>query len=228
MSTTSMTTPGSTGQPTVATDATRRAALFGIMAAGLAAGSASALTGSPASPGPASATVPSGLGTGLAGADPNPDAALFRLVEQCIEAHHESNRWMKFRRREDAKHGLAHPKEMRPATWQNLEGGKFTPTAAARARADEIVAAHDRWEGPEPTSRAYQAAEGKMIRATERMSRLQNRLARTPARTVAGLQAKARAYHTTTWGDTKDIHDHDARVVTSIVRDLLALEGGVS
>jgi hypothetical protein len=121
--------------------------------------------------------------------------------------------------------------KMRRATWEDPElgGGTFTPSAAARARADEILAAYDRWEGPEPNTRAYRAAEGKMNRATQRMMRLETRLARTPARTMAGLQAKARAYQeSSNWRSDRDgIDAHDARLVTSIVRDLLGQAAGV-
>jgi hypothetical protein len=38
------------------------------------------------------------------------DAELLRLVDECVTAHRESERWMLFRRREEKKHEAAHPK----------------------------------------------------------------------------------------------------------------------
>jgi hypothetical protein len=202
--------------PPSATRTTRRRALMAMLATGLAAGPARAIAGLGGSHGPETGTPLSEFPTGLATpSGPNPDAALLRMVEECLEAHRETERWGRFRTREDRKHEKAHPKseamrfrdedialgipdarwlqslkprghddlmfytaiapieKMRRAAWPDPEsdGLTFTPSEAGRVRADEIVAAWDRWEGPEPTSRAYLAAEGKMARAISRAHR---------------------------------------------------------
>jgi hypothetical protein len=66
------------------------------------------------------------------------------------------------------------------------------PSAAARARADEIIKAHNRWKAKywcEP--REARSIERQADRASKLKDRLRARIDRTGARTVAGLAAKA-------------------------------------
>jgi hypothetical protein len=66
------------------------------------------------------------------------------------------------------------------------------PSAAARARADEIIAAHDRWHAKywrEP--REVRSLERRADRLSKQKDKLRAKIDRTRARTVAGLAAKA-------------------------------------
>lgn len=94
------------------------------------------------------------------------------------------------------------------------------PSAAARARADEIIEAHDRWEAKywrEP--REHRSIERQADRADKLKNRLRARIDRTRAHTVAGLAAKAQVaaiegHEDTQFADT---------TLASIMRDIRAL-----
>jgi hypothetical protein len=66
------------------------------------------------------------------------------------------------------------------------------PCAAARARADEIIAAHDRWHDKYwRYPREVRSFERQADRANKRKDKLRAKIDRTRAHTVAGLAAKA-------------------------------------
>lgn len=66
------------------------------------------------------------------------------------------------------------------------------PSAAARARADEIIAAHDRWDTKYwRYPREVRSLERQADRASKRKDKLRAKVDRTRAYTVAGLAAKA-------------------------------------
>jgi hypothetical protein len=66
------------------------------------------------------------------------------------------------------------------------------PSAAARARADEIIEAHDKWHTRYwRTPREARSFERQADRLSKRKDKLRAKIDRTRARTVAGLAAKA-------------------------------------
>jgi hypothetical protein len=75
---------------------------------------------------------------------------------------------------------------------------KITPSAAARARAGEIIAAYDEWDAKqERKPRGYWKAVKERERADRAYMRIEQQIAETRAKTVEGLIAKlrcARAY----------------------------------
>jgi hypothetical protein len=100
------------------------------------------------------------------------------------------------------------------------------PSAAARARADEIIEAHDRWEAKywrEP--REVRSIERQADRANKRKDRLRAKIDRTRARTVAGLAAKAQVAAIEGEDDTQFADT----TLASILRDMRAFAkiGGV-
>ena len=106
----------------------------------------------------------------------------------------------------------------------------FTPSRAARARADEIIAAFDAWapEEHKPTAdqiRAFEEADRKSTLAGKRANALQDELAAMKAKTLSGVEAKARAVQAQ-WPGTELNEDEgplDCKIVASIVADLLRL-----
>ena len=86
----------------------------------------------------------------------------------------------------------------------------FTPSPAARARADEIVAAYDK--SANRKSRAYRAAERAKDKACEISDNLRNQITEIQATSIQGLIAKVRCVE---FGE-----DHFTK---SIIDDLRAL-----
>ena len=64
------------------------------------------------------------------------------------------------------------------------------PSPEARARADEIVAAHDEWS-PYRHPRGIKGKEARSERMFNRLSRLESKINRTRAHTFVGLLAKS-------------------------------------
>jgi hypothetical protein len=94
------------------------------------------------------------------------------------------------------------------------------PSPAARARADEIIEAHDRWEAKYwRKPREHRSIERQADRADKLKDRLRARIDRTRAHTVAGLAAKAQV--AAIEGD-QDTQFADT-TLASIMRDMRAL-----
>jgi hypothetical protein len=99
------------------------------------------------------------------------------------------------------------------------------PSPAARARADEIVQAFDEWrsrnrtEDPDPPG--VEAMEHKKEVLFDLMCDLEKRIFATPARTLAGLVAKAR--HALRDDVTGCMDDYGERIVTSLAQDVIDL-----
>jgi hypothetical protein len=94
------------------------------------------------------------------------------------------------------------------------------PCAAARARADEIIAAHGRWHTKywrEP--RELRSLERQADRASKRKDKLRANIDRTRARTVAGLAAKAQVAAIEGEEDTQFADT----TLESILRDMRAM-----
>jgi hypothetical protein len=95
----------------------------------------------------------------------------------------------------------------------------ITPSPAARARADEIIGAFDKWERQyNRHPRGYGVAKRANDAAENRLWALERKIRDTRARSVPGLIAKARRGH-----ELKD-----ERFAASVAADLLALGGGQS
>ena len=93
------------------------------------------------------------------------------------------------------------------------------PSAAARARADEIVSAFDTWQKRrDRRPRGYRAAERAMDAAGRRLCDLERKICSTRARSLAGLIAKARL--------GREVGDED-RFGAALIADLLVLAGEV-
>jgi hypothetical protein len=79
--------------------------------------------------------------------------------------------------------------------WSTSGGTVFRrapPSAAARARADEIIAAHDRWHPKYwRYPREVRALERQADRASKRRDKLRAKIDRTRAHTFTGLAIKA-------------------------------------
>jgi hypothetical protein len=69
---------------------------------------------------------------------------------------------------------------------------KVTPSAAARARGDEIIAAYDEWHKEGKPPRGYKKALREARRADRDYRRLEKRVAETRATTFDGMLAKVR------------------------------------
>jgi hypothetical protein len=96
------------------------------------------------------------------------------------------------------------------------------PSAAARARADEIIKAHAKWDRErdrEPT--ALRAASRQRDAASKLADRLRSKIDRTRARTAAGLAVKAQVAAIEGEDDTQ-FADY---TLASILRDMKALKG---
>jgi hypothetical protein len=101
---------------------------------------------------------------------------------------------------------------------------RLQPSPAARARADEIVAAYDEWKPRfDRLPRAYSDAERKTDVPFNREQRLQRKIARTPARTLAGLAAKVKVF-ALTMAEDADNAETMRMVASSFMRDVVALE----
>jgi hypothetical protein len=66
------------------------------------------------------------------------------------------------------------------------------PSPAARARADEIIAAYDEWNKAREMPESVALANDDLEAAVEELNELRNEIEDTPALTFAGLVAKAR------------------------------------
>jgi len=116
----------------------------------------------------------------------------------------------------------------------------YVPDPVGQARADEIVAAYDRWQAQRKAAdeeSGYAAASREWNRMTDEIDALERQIVRTPARTLKGLISKAQ------WADRTGVPlsiagqlekelDNDGQLLTieafalSIARDLLAMQGG--
>jgi hypothetical protein len=98
------------------------------------------------------------------------------------------------------------------------------PSTAARARADEIIKAHHKWEAKywrEP--REVRLIERQAERARKFKDRLRAKIDRTRALTIAGLAAKAQVAAIEGEDDTQFADT----TLASILRDMRALAGGL-
>ena len=119
------------------------------------------------------------------------------------------------------------PPDMRPYIVAGIVGMRdVEPSPAARARADEIIAAYDEWKIRDNAgSREIYANEGcAQVEAFEDLSDIAQEIMATPAHTTAGLRIKARA----AWWVIKDQGAgyragsfDDCDLLFSIVQDLL-------
>jgi hypothetical protein len=107
---------------------------------------------------------------------------------------------------------------------EGLRKGRITrferPSAAARARVDEIVAAHDKWEAKytrEP--REVRLIERQAGRADKLKDKLRAKIDRTRAHTIAGLAVKAQVAAIEGEDDTQFADT----TLASILRDMKAL-----
>jgi hypothetical protein len=103
-----------------------------------------------------------------------------------------------------------------------------TPSAAARARADEIIAAFDEWREDAMPPRGYKKAVREKDKAYRASERLEAQIAKTPATTLEGMRAKIRCAQAFEWDD--DIGSIDSGGATeamalSIFKDVLRLTG---
>jgi hypothetical protein len=94
------------------------------------------------------------------------------------------------------------------------------PSEAARARADEIVAAFDKWtKWCERRSREDRAAKRAYDAATAVTCKLENRIAKMPAMSLAGIIAKTKMGK-----DAYPDADYEPDFVGALIADLLALD----
>jgi hypothetical protein len=96
------------------------------------------------------------------------------------------------------------------------------PSEAARARAEEIVAAHDKWHAKYWCyPRELRSTERQANRASKLKDRLRDKIDRTRAHTVAGLAVKAQVAAIEGEDDTQFADT----TLASILRDMKALKG---
>lgn len=96
------------------------------------------------------------------------------------------------------------------------------PSAATRARADEIVAAHDKWHAKYwRYPRGLRSIEREKNRALKLQDRLRAEIDRTRALTIAGLAVKAQVAAIEGEDDTQFADT----TLASILRDMRALNG---
>jgi hypothetical protein len=74
---------------------------------------------------------------------------------------------------------------------QTLRFRRTTPSAEARGRSDEIIAAFDKWK-EERAPRGFRKAERECNKAFKEFVRIQDKVDATPAQTIEGLTAKVR------------------------------------
>ncbi|WP_315701857.1 MULTISPECIES: hypothetical protein [unclassified Bradyrhizobium] len=86
-----------------------------------------------------------------------------------------------------------------------VTGRAVVPSDAARARANEIIAAYDRWTARPP--RGYKAAKRRVDRAEREYRRLEDELFAARAMTPAGMHAKIRCAMAYAKSDTVDSID---------------------
>jgi hypothetical protein len=100
----------------------------------------------------------------------------------------------------------------------------YEPSAEARARADEIIAANDQWyrtKGKKKPRRLV-AIQRKRHQLVKLMNELDERIAEMPATTMEGMVAKARCAKAYDEDCRPDCDDPLSMFGASIVRDLLA------
>jgi hypothetical protein len=96
------------------------------------------------------------------------------------------------------------------------------PSAATRARADEIIAAHDKWHRKYwRYPRELRSIEREQNRALKLKDRVRDKIDRTRAYTIAGLGAKAQVAAIEGEDDTQFADT----TLASILRDMRALNG---
>ncbi|MFH1342844.1 MAG: hypothetical protein ABIL01_16825 [Pseudomonadota bacterium] len=85
----------------------------------------------------------------------------------------------------------------------------YTPSKAARARADEIIFAYDEWANPSPNSppRGFKKLQKEEARADRAATKLENEVWKTRATTIDGMVAKVRAAHTSLFCKPDEIFD---------------------
>jgi hypothetical protein len=104
--------------------------------------------------------------------------------------------------------------------WESSEDGErhsfvVRPSAAARARANEIIAAFDTWQKRrDRRPRGYRTAERAMDAAGRRLCDLERKICSTRVRSLAGLIAKAQL--------GREVGDED-QFGAALIADLLAL-----
>jgi hypothetical protein len=115
---------------------------------------------------------------------------------------------------------------LRSKTWKRQEASEegerhsfvaltVRPSPAARARADEIATAFDKWQKRrDRRPRGYRAAERAIDAAGKRLWDLECKIIGTPAHSLAGIIAKARQGH--------EVGDEE-RFGVALIADLLAL-----
>jgi hypothetical protein len=101
----------------------------------------------------------------------------------------------------------------------------YMPTPEARARADDIIQAHDRWyAGYNKVPRGFRAAERRQVNAIHKQDELGRKIAATKTLTIAGMKAKMRCIAMESKnGKVKDLDDDHWGIAVSIMRDLTAL-----
>jgi hypothetical protein len=96
---------------------------------------------------------------------------------------------------------------------------EYTPALEARARADEIIQAHDHWYVSYKKPRGLRAADRRLNAAHNKQDKIRRKIATTKASTIAGLKAKAYC--------VKEFLDEGAEdhlgIAASIMRDLSAM-----
>ncbi len=75
------------------------------------------------------------------------------------------------------------------------DGKVIVPSKAARARADQIVAAYDEWAKERIPPRGYKKLARESDRAFDATTRLENKILKTRATTIEGMIAKIRCAH---------------------------------
>jgi hypothetical protein len=95
------------------------------------------------------------------------------------------------------------------------------PTAQARERADEIVAAYEAWKNACKPPRGMLTAEREQEKASRRVCMLEAQITHTKATTLEGLVAKARcvAHLSAIMGGREE----SAQLAASLADDLLAM-----
>ena len=126
--------------------------------------------------------------------------------------------------------------KLRPAIWEvasRVETDdelivslrKMEPSPAARARADEIIAAYDDWSAGDQFPRGYWKAKRESDKAQNAYIRIERRMAKTRAKTVQGMLAKVRCAEIYDGGRRLDFSEGGCSEVMahSIFRDLRRL-----
>jgi hypothetical protein len=125
---------------------------------------------------------------------------------------------------------LRWPKWPHPDSKVEFERGRivaerlFEPSAEARARADEIIAANDQWQKTKGKKkpRRLVAIDRKRAQLVKLMNELDERITEMPATTMEGMVAKAQCAKVYDEDCRPDCDDPLSMFGASIVRDLLA------